>query len=317
MKIPYDVFRFTVEAQDRLSLPLYKGSTLRGGFGTIFKRIVCALKREDCNGCMLRAQCVYAYVFETSPMTDAAIMNMSSYERVPHPFIIEPPTDGKLLYEPGERLSFDLVLIGKATDFLPYFVYTFGELAKAGIGKGRGKYTLLSVSRGGETIYGSGDGVIQAAAPHSLSLPDEIAFEGDGPARSCELHLLTPVRIVYRRHLSTSLPFGILIRNLLRRIALLSYFHCGREAPHWNYREIIARAETIETAGDSLRWHDWVRYSARQDQKLKMGGLVGRIGYRGPLAPFMPILEAGTVLHVGKGTAFGLGKFSVEQNRPA
>ena len=74
---------------------------------------------------------------------------------------------------------------------------------------------------------------------------------------------------------------------------------------------ILKEAETIETADNALRWHDWERYSTRQGVRMKMGGLVGEIRYSGNLGPFLPFLKAGEVLHVGKGTSFGLGRYSV------
>jgi CRISPR/Cas system endoribonuclease Cas6 (RAMP superfamily) len=38
---------------------------------------------------------------------------------------------------------------------------------------------------------------------------------------------------------------------------------------------------------------------------------VVNITYEGNLAPFLPLLRAGETMHVGKGTSFGLGKFSL------
>lgn len=35
---------------------------------------------------------------------------------IPRPFVIKPPLATKEIYLPGERLSFDLVLVGKAKD---------------------------------------------------------------------------------------------------------------------------------------------------------------------------------------------------------
>ena len=58
--------------------------------------------------------------------------------------------------------------------------------------------------------------------------------------------------------------------------------------------------------------HDSERYSARQDAKLKMGGVVGEAVYEGDLEPFAPLLSLGEVLHVGKGTGLGLGRYRID-----
>jgi hypothetical protein len=43
----YARFQFLLKAIDRLYLPEYKGSALRGGFGYAFKKVVCALKEKE------------------------------------------------------------------------------------------------------------------------------------------------------------------------------------------------------------------------------------------------------------------------------
>jgi len=144
-------FILTVTARDSISLPPYKGSTFRGGFGNAFKRIVCIGRNKECETCLLKSRCIYVYIFETPPPEDTVIMR--KYRTAPHPFVIEPPmsprfterngnplADTKTIFEPGEKLSFSLILIGKAIDSLPYFIYTFEELGNSGIGKGRGRY---------------------------------------------------------------------------------------------------------------------------------------------------------------------------------
>ena len=42
---------------------LGKGTTLRGGFGTMFRRLVCVDLRLDCTNCDLRYTCPYTKVF--------------------------------------------------------------------------------------------------------------------------------------------------------------------------------------------------------------------------------------------------------------
>ncbi len=64
-------------------------------------------------------------------------------------------------------------------------------------------------------------------------------------------------------------------------------------------------AEGVKVSAGSLRWHEWERYSARQNTRMKMGGFVGEITFEGDIEPFMDLIMAGEVLHVGKGTGFG------------
>jgi len=103
-----------------LHLPLYLGSTLRGGFGSAFKKVVCALRDRLCHECILKEKCVYSYVFETPPPADTTVMR--KYGASPHPFVIELPLTEVLLSEShqgckiGDTIVFNLILIGKAID---------------------------------------------------------------------------------------------------------------------------------------------------------------------------------------------------------
>jgi CRISPR/Cas system endoribonuclease Cas6 (RAMP superfamily) len=44
---------------------------------------------------------------------------------------------------------------------------------------------------------------------------------------------------------------------------------------------------------------------------MKLGGLIGSIVYYGPISPFRSLINVGELLHVGKGTSFGLGKYLI------
>jgi len=317
MIIRYQKYKFTIEASEPLALPDYKGSTFRGAFGNAFKRVVCALKRNDCRECLLKTRCVYVYVFETSPPEGTDIMGMNKYEAVPHPFVIEPPVESKRAYNNGDILHFNLILTGKGIDYLPYFIYTFEELGKIGIGKGRGKYKFLSVKDGDEPVYSIEDKVFRNTVSKELQVQEDFepgtdTYSDSGSEDTIAIRFLTPARIKHQRSLAVELEFHILIRSLLRRLCLLYYFHCGGKEPSWDYKGIIREAEKIVIEKGSLRWRDWERYSSRQDVRMKMGGVMGEVTYRGNLKPFTSILKAGSILHVGKGTSFGLGKYEIQ-----
>ncbi len=307
MDISFNTFTFIVEAREILLLPYFKGSTLRGGFGNAFKQIVCALKKNSCLDCLLKEKCVYCYVFETPPPADTKIMK--KYDTAPHPFILEPPMGKERTYKPGETLSFGFTLMGKALAYLPYFIYAFDELGRIGIGKGRGKFFLKNVLCNRKIVYNSEEKAISPCEPSLISIGFNEGVVDMPP--ELEISFLTPTRITYDKHLILDLEFHILVRSLLRRLSLLHYFHCNGTQPEWDFRALIDKATEITVKNRDLRWFDWERYSARQDTRMKLGGFTGKILFEGNIGPFMSLIKAGAVLHVGKGTSFGLGGYVI------
>ena len=91
-------------------LPRYKGSTFRGVFGHALKQVVCALKRQTCETCLLKQSCVYALVFETE--VAGALPAVSRMAAPPHPFVIEPPLGTRTGYPAGSDFNFTLLLFG-------------------------------------------------------------------------------------------------------------------------------------------------------------------------------------------------------------
>ncbi|MBM4288825.1 MAG: hypothetical protein FJ135_11930, partial [Deltaproteobacteria bacterium] len=83
-QIPYVRLAYTYECQEELLLPAFKGSALRGAFGHALKKVTCVQRRAACDDCLLRATCVYLYVFETPPPPDSRRLRL--YPAAPHPF---------------------------------------------------------------------------------------------------------------------------------------------------------------------------------------------------------------------------------------
>jgi hypothetical protein len=247
---------------------------------------ICKLTHE----CQRKAECAYAYIFETPAPAGSEVLSKNTH--VPHPFVLEPPEETKQIYEPGELLSFHLVLIGRASDYLPYCIAAFEELGHLGLGRGRGRYTLEAVAsvnaQGQETL-------VYSRWEHCLSDP------------GLPIHPL-----LQSGQAPQSLEFPIFWGALSRRISSLAYFHAGqRLESHVDFVALKQRAREVVVARQELRWAEWERYSSRQQERLKLGGLLGTIWYAGPLEEFWPHLQLGEYVHVGKATSFGLGQIRV------
>jgi len=143
--------RFTLEPEELIRLPrMNKGITLRGAFGTSLRRLVCSERNASCDSCRVHPVCPYGVVFAPKVPGEAERLRLN--RDIPRPFVIKPPLDGREVYEPGEPLCFEMVLVGKCRDLFPYVIVSFNELGGRGIGVGRGRFDIGLV----ECLDGSG-----------------------------------------------------------------------------------------------------------------------------------------------------------------
>ncbi|NTW72778.1 MAG: CRISPR system precrRNA processing endoribonuclease RAMP protein Cas6 [Eubacteriaceae bacterium] len=309
-------FRFTIVPTEEIRLPEYKGSAFRGGFGHAFKRAACITRDRYCDSCILKSACAYYRVFESkvSPETAERLRLGSD---APHPFVIEPPMTEQGYFQPGDRLTFSLVLIGSAVGQLPFFVYAFMILGENfGIGKGRGRFRLLSVEdENGKQLFDngnlSGGFVIRSAG----EIMGQVHDAGD---RNITLRFETPLRMktTYGREsrgLVTRMDdhdaVRVLLKSLYHRAFVLNQLY-GAEVQEEPYdsRNLPLVDGDVDVVGSDTFWYDWERFSQRQKHHMKLGGLMGEITLGGKVEQYMPLLRLGEYLHVGKGTGFGLGK---------
>ncbi len=176
----YGKFTFSCRFKSKALLPGYKGSTFRGVFGHALKRVVCALKQQTCEQCLLRERCLYFRVFETPNAADAKGPNASA----PHPFVIEPPLNHKTLFEGGDEFDCNLILFGEYVECLTYFIYAFDQMGRVGIGRHidgkRGRFQVETVGDGQGILFKDGEG--RLVRPNSTlsidSKPADPAFTG-------------------------------------------------------------------------------------------------------------------------------------------
>ena len=327
----YGKYSFRCRFETGAILPAFKGSTFRGVFGIALKRVVCALKQQECAECLLRNRCLYVKVFETSLALKPP--EGSRVSDPPHPFVIEPPETEKREYEKGDTIECGLALFGDINSHLPYFVYAFEQMGKIGLGKGvrrrHGRFVLEEVKKGDLTVYSEKDRKLALPAEtEELSLSREL-----GPSRPkimirrrkkivlparrpavpeqgnlrLKVRLVTPLRLKFENRIRADLPFHVLVRAMLRRVSSLMNIWGGGE-PAIDYRELVERAGKVRITDNSLRWFDWKRYSNRQERKMFMGGMLGSVTYGGDLGEYLGLLDFCQKVHVGKNTSFGLGK---------
>ncbi len=300
---------FFFRARTVAQFPWYTGSMLRGALGNSLRHAVCMMQGKDCPDCMLAGTCAFPRLFTFVNAPE----NSQSAPMLPPPFCIEAPQGARGDLAPGDTFRFTLKLFAYAADYLPYFIHAFKLAGERGMGRGiaegKGRLSLCDVRQGDVSIY---DAESERLLPHKaedLSLPRL----GDSHVTGMvSVELRTPLRFKQANHLAAELDFPLLVRLILRRVANLEALE-GRSfrLPPAEFAALRETAATVRSEATHLHWHDWRRYSGRQNTAMQLGGLMGRVSYTGPLAAFAEYLDFAARVHLGKQTSFGLGALSL------
>ncbi|MEW6635435.1 MAG: CRISPR system precrRNA processing endoribonuclease RAMP protein Cas6 [Actinomycetota bacterium] len=301
----------TVRFLERAVVPPYEGSMIRGAFGRAFKESCCPFPHEG-SGCPLGERCPYGYVFETSPPEGAR--EFAKNREVPRPYVFEPPEGTKMEYEPGERMRFGFTVVGRAAEYMPYFIYAFSCMGQEGVGRLKARYELERVVAE-NPLSGAREEVFDGEVARNRRLPvrwedaAEAAKRLDGERLRVEF--MTPTFVKFRGAVSPEAPsFAALVQGLLIRVPMLSAVHCG-ELWREDFKALVARAGEVETVRDETAWVSFRRYSSFKGRVEALEGVVGRAEYAGPLVEFLPLLVMGQLAHVGKRAVFGLGRYGL------
>lgn len=303
----YTKLKILFQCEENTVLPEYLGSTLRGAMGNELKR-VCCLKdlSYDCMECEYKHKCHYTYFFLNIHCNNTN--TQIKHNTNPNPFVIEPPLNRKRSYREGDLLEFDLLLVGENTQYLPYFVVAAENMAKKGLGVKRSSFILKGIynSNTNKPIYV--DGKLES---NNIKINTWTFAELRKDFQELKIKLVTPFRCINNGKIVSNMDFKLFMRNVFRRLSVLSSFYCGDT---WNidYSTYLRSAEKIKIQNISLEWKDWERYSSRQKSKIKMGGMMGQISFKGHLSDFLPFIDIASILHIGKGCTMGLGKFEWE-----
>lgn len=318
--LPIARYRFSARMRDALQMPEYAGSLLRGQFGAALRSLACTTRQPECGGCPLRANCPYARIFEAPAPASHQLQRFSA---IPNAYVVEPPPlllnrveqNSATWLQPGQELSFHMVLAGNALKQLPLVILAWQRALAQGLTRSRSRAELLQVE------WEDSTGATQAVwnAQCSKIQPHAASLEIPAPPAASDgliLDIHTPLRLQHQGHplRPHQLNPGTLVSAVARRVALVLEFHA--QQPQWG-EKVPAVAALSSQFGDSrqLHWFDWTRYSSRQQQTMTLGGVIGQWHLRGSpdvISGAWPWLWLGQWLHVGKNASFGMGGYRLK-----
>lgn len=302
-------YRFKLVLEEDIMVPVYKGFMLRGVLGSYLKQITCPELKSKCDLCAIQHSCPYWYLFEIKPSQIQPDSN--KYLDYPRPYIIHPPLTPINIFKKGEDFCFDIILIGKANNYLIGIISALEYLEQQGLRGDKGKFHIEAIESVGlsgkkSTIYQNGvlkDNIIRINYHDFTNLSQDLF--------TITLFFETPLRIKVNNKLMNFAPsFDLLINSLFKRTMLLNYMFCSGEYIE-DTAQLLEEAHTIYIYDKNVYWQELERYSARQATEMHQGGMIGSITYHGNLTDYLPILQLGELINVGKSVTSGLGKYSL------
>ena len=251
-------------------------------------------------------RCPYPYIFETPPALHLPEVLQKRFRQAPRPYIFEVP----LIYRGEETLELGLVLGAERS--ISCRTFSMSQETGKAAWAGRVPYRLLTVTDGsrpdGPVIFQAETGIV-CDDVQAITLAD-VQHPGDAEVHQVTLELLTPLRVKKYGDYQASgerLELATLLDLLLGRIEASPCFTVatfGRRTRPCGRRPVASRwwpniwpcnawsATRTGTTRNSPAWRHWHAQLHRQSGAVSA-----------------PVALGAFYLHIGAGTAFGLGHY--------
>ena len=311
-----------------VTFPAFPGNTLRGTFGWALKDACCLdsfnnqvpksssenLYRphkvnnpQYCqNRCSSPDSCIYGFFFETAPMSYVTTTRLKN--SVPRPWRLVVPTPCQIHFEQGDFISFRLITWGS---FGPFAEALLSSLASPWQVRGPGQPGLIQFHHAIDDQTGiflpSDDlgawmkiGVCNLTR-RILNIP---------VVDRCIVRSQSPLRLKRGAHILSRFNLYDFLVVIKRRLADLTecYGSEGKNLPSLSPEDL----DEVRVISHQFSRQEVNRFSNRQNRKFAQDGQVGSMVLSGNLQKILPLLLAGTVIGIGKGTTSGFGNISVE-----
>ncbi len=302
---------FEAIANDPVVLRRYwAGNYLRGALGQILLRTTCS-----------------EYGWRSTPPPPEHTANCPACWLLTHrldpgharrAYSLVPPLPPVERVEPGQRFHFTLTLYGESWQFLPYFVLAVGQMGYEGVGVGRGRFTVRSITA--RNPLRQREEVILAPGEDLVKVPELAVTWGDAlrpaappSAAAVTLHFLTPTRLIDDQRLAKAPDFAPFFRRLLRRLDDLRV-QFAAELPRdlAQVARLHQAADEVQRVEAAIHWIEMIPRSGRDGREKPLSGFVGWVAYRATdWEPLWPYLQLGQALQVGKNVTKGNGVYQI------
>ena len=297
-EIKYTVLDFTIEFQTDSRVNANKTSALRGILGESLAMTNCIFDTENrnCSTCFFNEKCLGNCILNTKLKSRPYFLA----EDFISPLIIE-CNDYREYYEAGDRLKFKLIVLQGTCVYIPYLIKAY-EVAGMFIGIKNNLFTIYNVKNEFGDVVFDGENIYKEKIIIS-SLKDYVMARKRFLHDINKIEFVTPLRFKKNGKYCDNIDGEVLLTLILRRIESVSALEKDQMI-HEKFDD------TYKFKDMEMFWSESERYSNRQKQKMALGGIVGTVLIENVINDELKdYLIAGELLHIGKSTVFGLGKY--------
>ena len=254
--------------------------------------------------------------FDPPPSSDPVAVRR--YQKPGPPFVIHPPAQPPRLLTPGDILKLPVVLWGDGIRHLAELIELFTVLGRFGLCSGGGRFVLEDVTSsdaaGSQVSLWRQGGAVKNLAPPICDAHWWLSGPLPASSRSC-LKFLAPARILSAGRPLFRCDFRRLFPFILRRVASMTYAHCGLELVD-DAAPLLEASSRVEVLSNRLAWQDWRSVDSHSVEPA-FGGVTGELELAGDaLEEVRWVLELGSLLNLGKGASFCAGHYRLEVDPP-
>lgn len=286
--------RFEIEVIEDVVLPGFLGNTIRGSLGTALFDRYCVKSEPDCESCTYRYECAYAVVFKSVNCPEG-------FSTVPNPYVLEVPMGNRRKYYKADSFCFQMLLFGTATVWTLVIIEAMNRAFQGIFADTEGCLRLRRVldQYAGQLVFEEGE---FTSEPEIKQWCDEYGDRLDD-VNEVEIELLSPLRIISQKRVMAKMNFPLFMDSLFSRIAGIIDLYGDSEfvLPYG----LLYRKPYVTTKNHLKR-------ITITQEEFSFYGVAGHFFLRGPLEKYLPYIDLGTQLHIGKLTTRGFGQYELK-----
>ncbi|MDE6435261.1 MAG: CRISPR system precrRNA processing endoribonuclease RAMP protein Cas6 [Lachnospiraceae bacterium] len=299
LQVRYIKLHFTISFIEDSILPVHKVSALRGGMGEMLLRANC-IRDRACGSCDFESECIVRRTmyskFEEKP---GYVTNGESIG-----YVLE-CENYKTYFSQGETLAFNLILFGKTIVYFNQYLQALYTLGMCGIGVNHAKFIIESIKNTCfQDILDGNDIFMKNYQVQTIShYVTHRMKKMTGTEKT--LVFQTPATLKYQGKFLQEFCMDAILSAVKRRIHMLDYFEGIHNDFYHDYQVPVPEEISQQQHHVKVR-----RYSSRQGAMF-LHGITGLVQLKELFPNTLPLLLAGELIHIGKNTSFGFGRYQI------